>query len=109
MKRRDFLQALIAGAGAASLGLPLQYAIGSPAIPALPVGYIFAKYYEDGIAYVIYDGGSWIPCDGRIVCTKRYADLFAVLGTMYGGGADGFSLPDLRSHYNDSLSTREER
>lgn len=40
----------------------------------------------------------WLPCDGSVVSRSVYADLFAVIGTVYGNG-DGsttFQVPDLR-------------
>ncbi|MGQ0813227.1 MAG: phage tail protein [Gemmatimonadota bacterium] len=40
----------------------------------------------------------WLLCDGReLPITGEYADLYDVIGTTYGGGADSFVLPDLRS------------
>jgi hypothetical protein len=45
----------------------------------------------------------WLPTgflvpDGRTLPRAAYPDLFAVLGTRYGGGDDdSFRLPDLRS------------
>jgi len=97
MDRRGFLKALAAGVGAASLGLPLQNAVGVPAATAIPVGTIFAKYCEDGIVYVCYDGGGWLPCDGRMVSKARYQELFAVIGSIYGGADGEFGIPDLRA------------
>jgi microcystin-dependent protein len=40
----------------------------------------------------------WLECDGASLLRADYADLFAVIGTIY-GSLDGshFSLPDLRS------------
>ena len=43
----------------------------------------------------------YLECDGRAVSRTTYADLFAVLGEMYGSG-DGsttFNLPDLRGMF----------
>jgi microcystin-dependent protein len=43
-------------------------------------------------------GQVFLPCDGRLASRTGYADLFAVIGTIYGQG-DGvttFNLPDLR-------------
>lgn len=43
----------------------------------------------------------WLVCDGSSVSRVDYADLFGVLGEMYGAG-DGtttFGLPDLRSRF----------
>lgn len=39
----------------------------------------------------------WLPCEGQLVDVKKYKDLFAALGTLYGGdGTSKFALPDLR-------------
>ncbi|WP_422001756.1 phage tail protein [Reyranella sp.] len=40
----------------------------------------------------------WLLCAGQAVSRTTYADLFAVLGTTYGGGdgSTSFNLPDLR-------------
>ncbi len=39
----------------------------------------------------------WLPCDGRLVSISTYQDLFALVGTTYGGdGVQSFGLPDLR-------------
>ncbi len=43
-------------------------------------------------------GQVFLPCDGRLASRTGYADLFGVIGTLYGQG-DGvttFNLPDLR-------------
>lgn len=47
-------------------------------------------------------GGSYAPrnwafCDGRLVNISENDDLFALIGTIYGGdGSNTFALPDLR-------------
>jgi microcystin-dependent protein len=39
----------------------------------------------------------WLTCDGSNVSKTTYADLFAVIGTLYGpGDENNFTLPDLR-------------
>ena len=40
----------------------------------------------------------WLICDGRAVSRSVYANLFAKIGTTYGGGngSTTFNLPDLR-------------
>lgn len=43
----------------------------------------------------------WLLCDGRAVSRSTYDDLFAVIGTLHGGG-DGvntFNLPDYRGRF----------
>jgi len=41
----------------------------------------------------------WLPCDGRAVSRANFAELFAVIGTTYGGGSNTttFHLPDFRN------------
>ncbi|MEN5238227.1 MULTISPECIES: phage tail protein [Pseudomonas] len=40
---------------------------------------------------------NWIPCDGRLLQTRSYPALFALLGKTFGGdGSTTFALPDLR-------------
>ena len=39
----------------------------------------------------------WLLCEGQAVSRTEYADLFAVLGVVYGGeGTTTFNLPDMR-------------
>lgn len=39
----------------------------------------------------------WLPCDGRLLNIRDYADLYTIIGTTYGGnGRTTFGLPDLR-------------
>lgn len=39
----------------------------------------------------------WALCDGQILPITQYNELFALLGTIYGGdGRSSFGLPDLR-------------
>jgi microcystin-dependent protein len=39
----------------------------------------------------------WARCDGQLLPIQQNQQLFALLGTMYGGnGATNFALPDLR-------------
>src|SRR5690554_5988507 len=40
----------------------------------------------------------WLPCDGQVLSSKEYPELFAVLGKRYGGNqGTEFCLPDLRT------------
>jgi len=44
----------------------------------------------------VYPDG-WLPCDGRCLKIREYADLYTIIGTTYGGnGRTTFVLPDLR-------------
>ena len=38
----------------------------------------------------------FLECDGSSVSTTTYANLFAVVGYVYGGSGSSFNLPDLR-------------
>jgi microcystin-dependent protein len=38
----------------------------------------------------------WMLCDGRSLPKAAYPELFAVLGTLYGGTSDSFRIPDYR-------------
>ena len=57
-------------------------------------------------------GGDTVPqgfllCDGQAVSRTTYAELFAVIGTVYGGG-DGsttFNVPDLRGRIGIGASS----
>lgn len=44
-----------------------------------------------------YCPANWMPADGSVLPIRNYQDLFAQLGTTYGGnGSSNFQLPDLR-------------
>ncbi len=45
-----------------------------------------------------YPPAGWLVCDGSLLSTTVYADLFAALGAWYGTGGGGtqFRIPDLR-------------
>jgi len=43
--------------------------------------------------------GGWLECDGSSLLTTDYADLYALLGTNYGGSGNTFNLPDLRGEF----------
>jgi microcystin-dependent protein len=47
-----------------------------------------------------YGGASapagWLICDGAVLDTTTYSDLFAIIGYSFGGAGANFSLPDLR-------------
>lgn len=76
LSRRRFLAGSAAAAAAATLS--------APAIAALPVE-----------APAVAE--AYLPCAGQAVSRSVYAELFDVIGTVYGAG-DGettFNLPDL--------------
>jgi microcystin-dependent protein len=41
----------------------------------------------------------WLMCDGTSVASATYVDLYAAIGTTYGGNATNFALPDLRGEF----------
>lgn len=41
----------------------------------------------------------WLICDGRSVSSVDYPELYAVIGTTYGGYGTNFQLPDLRGRF----------
>lgn len=44
-----------------------------------------------------------VPCDGRALSIGEYPELFAVIGTVYGGGTGTFNLPDWRGGFAGKL------
>jgi microcystin-dependent protein len=43
-----------------------------------------------------YAPRNWFPCDGRLLEIHRYAPLFSLIGTTYGGdGRTSFALPKI--------------
>ena len=49
---------------------------------------------------------NFVPCDGKLLSTFQYSELFLLLGTTYGGdGVQTFGVPDLRGrtpiHYGN--------
>jgi len=43
------------------------------------------------------DPFGWLICDGRTVSTQIYPDLYANIGTRYGGDDTNFGIPDMRN------------
>lgn len=76
--RRGFLLGSAAVVAAAAIPLPVK-AITTPVITT-PIP------------------EAWLLCDGQSVSRRMYTELFAVLGTTYGGGdgATTFNVPDFR-------------
>jgi microcystin-dependent protein len=63
---------------------------GNQMIDAIPVGTVIS-YTNETLP------SGWLKCDGTELLRSGYPDLFAVLGTKYGGTATTFNLPDMRS------------
>jgi microcystin-dependent protein len=38
----------------------------------------------------------WLLCDGKLLASASYPDLYAAIGTCHGGTSGSFNLPDLR-------------
>jgi rhizosphere induced protein len=48
----------------------------------------------------------WHECDGTTLDATKYPDLYAVIGTLYGGqGNPGFKLPDYRGYFLRGTNT----
>lgn len=64
----------------------------------VPVGFItfFAKSQAP-------DG--WLFCNGATVASADYQELYAVIGTMFGGNSANFALPDLRNRFPRGISS----
>jgi len=65
---------------------------------------------ESPIATVVAFAGAsaptgWLICDGSLVSTTTYADLFAVIGYTYGGTGATFQLPDMRGRTTIGVGT----
>lgn len=41
----------------------------------------------------------WMVCDGRALKIDHYPELYAMIGTIYGGDENTFNLPDLRGMF----------
>lgn len=97
MTRRGFLS----GAGALVAAGALQMTAGGLAAQAAPAGQ--AASPDPYLGEIRMFAGSFAPagwalCDGSLLSVTQYADLFSLLGTIYGGdGVSVFALPDLRS------------
>ena len=63
---------------------------GNQMVDAIPVGTVISYTNE-----TLPTG--WLKCDGSELLQSGYPDLFAVLGTKYGGSATTFKLPDMRT------------
>jgi microcystin-dependent protein len=61
--------------------------------PCVPIGAVM-----NWTTHTAPDG--WLFCDGSAhLQTGEYADLFAVIGTTYGGGGVNFQLPDIEGRF----------
>nr|NIM17914.1 hypothetical protein [Candidatus Aminicenantes bacterium]NIM84515.1 hypothetical protein [Candidatus Aminicenantes bacterium]NIN24040.1 hypothetical protein [Candidatus Aminicenantes bacterium]NIN47750.1 hypothetical protein [Candidatus Aminicenantes bacterium]NIN90684.1 hypothetical protein [Candidatus Aminicenantes bacterium] len=99
-------------------GIPVEPPVPiTPVLPdTVPVGTVVA--YAGKVGNSISNPSSpttnieamgWMFCDGRELDIAQYPELYAVIGTIYGGYRDGrtFNIPDyrgqfLRGHWIDS-------
>lgn len=49
----------------------------------------------------------WLLCDGTLVSTTTYADLYAVIGTQFGSGSGTFATPNLKARTIVGINTGE--
>lgn len=68
---------------------PKQYVDG-----LVPIGSI--TMYVGGSAPV---GGKWLLCNGAELETASYPDLFAIIGTAYGGSGGRFNVPNMVNRF----------
>ncbi len=47
----------------------------------------------------------WMACDGRLLSSTDYPELFAVLGYVYGGADSNFNIPDYRGYFLRGIGT----
>jgi len=82
-----YVQTLAGGAGGWLLLTPTQ-------TQSIPAGLIASFACERAPT-------GWLECDGAEVSREDYANLFAVIGTIWGAGdgATSFTLPDLRAQF----------
>lgn len=51
---------------------------------------------------------NWTNCDGKLLSTSEFDQLYSILGTRYGGdGVTSFGVPDLRSRIAIGADTTE--
>ena len=76
---------------------------GRPTHAGLPVGAVSAYAGplapEQGQGAVQIEASGWMLCDGRSLAAAQYPELYAVLGTLYGGSDGAFNIPDYRGSF----------
>nr|DAE47893.1 MAG TPA: tail collar domain [Caudoviricetes sp.] len=63
-----------------------------------PIGTIVA-FAGVADATIAVKSKEWLPCDGSSLASSQYPELFAAIGTTWGGTSDNFNLPDMRGQY----------
>jgi hypothetical protein len=97
MNRRGFLRSLAAFGIAANVAPSSLVPVAQGLIP---IGQVFLMADRDGNAvHAVYTGNGLIPCEGQALSRSHYPELFAAIGTAYGGGLGMFNVPDLRSRF----------
>lgn len=90
--------------GQLAIGTPSNETVGAAQMKAADAAAIRAKIGANRMVgeVIDYAGGAapagWLLCSGAAVSRTTYADLFAILGTVYGAGngTTTFNLPDAR-------------
>jgi len=103
MRRRSFLAALVA-AGASPMLSRAGVRAAERAPRSVPMGTVIQMLGRDSAgrpvaSTVILSDAGWLPCNGASLPRALYPELFAVMGTIYGGGGGDFSLPDARGEF----------
>jgi hypothetical protein len=88
------VEGVVKAKGFSVSGIPLS---------TVPVGTIMAYGGNTANAEVIkqLQARGWLPCDGALVETKTYPDLFAAISTAFGANdaKTSFRVPDLRGRF----------
>lgn len=97
-------QEVIERGGSVAMTGPLTLS-GTPvaATDAASKGYVDSKFVIGGMEMYAGStdpaGGLYLICDGRSLQSATYPELFAVIGTTYGGSGGNFSIPDMRGRF----------
>lgn len=69
---------------------------GEPGVPGTPGAGLAPGFIAPFAGNVVPDG--WLDCDGQPVSRTTYANLFSIIGTLWGvgDGSTTFNLPDFR-------------
>lgn len=80
--------------------LPQAFPLSMPVVDHIPVGAVlpFAGELDitDKPGATAIEPWGWLPCDGRTLAIAAYPQLYAALGTRYGGSGEHFNIPDYR-------------
>lgn len=73
--------------------------IGGKTITSLDLVGMIAAFPLISAGGIYTPPGGWLLCNGALVSTATYANLFARIGTIFGSGSGTFALPDLRGYF----------